>query len=264
MGAARSRGEQSASACPGQRNAAAPAARLALARRPVASACLPARKAQVLLTREPLPQQVHFQNAAAAYAAAAGGDAAPSWLCAAGAEGGAPQPAADTAAAASGQPSPAPGGPVPASSASSGCESDGASPGDDLYTDLLRAHRALGLLRQVTLLDAAGESGESPAAGGRGPTSSSSSSSSLSSSADELDGGGGRGSGGWDPGSAWAFVSLGGSGLVLSGGSLGRAARLDAQAHTRIAARGLRPPRPPCPPVLRPTAGRSPDQSPAP
>ncbi|GBF92915.1 hypothetical protein Rsub_05751 [Raphidocelis subcapitata] len=153
--------------------------------------------AQVLLTREPLPQQIHFQNAAAAYAAAAGNAALP-WPAAAGTDEG----ALAAGGAAPGQPAPGRGGPASASAASlgagsaagSGCESDVASPGDDLYVDLLRAHRALGLLRQVTLGNAGGEAGGA----------SSSSSSSLSSS----EGGYGGGDGGWEPGSAWAFVSL--------------------------------------------------------
>ncbi|KAI8470200.1 MAG: hypothetical protein J3K34DRAFT_458990 [Monoraphidium minutum] len=130
--------------------------------------------AQVALTRVPLPEHEALASAAGRYVAAGGGGGG---MGGGGADGSAAS--VDTLAGGGG----GGGGEV--------C----------FYSDLLRAHRAVGLLRQVTVAAAAAAPrGGGAAASGSGGGASSSS---LSSS----DSGEGGAGGAWE-GSAWAFPSL--------------------------------------------------------
>jgi hypothetical protein len=134
--------------------------------------------AQTTLTRDPLPLQQQLSEAAARHAARH-----------------------------------APGGGGGADGDGDGVDAEGPC----YYSDLLRAHRAVGLLRQVTLggadgegSDGGGSDGGGSSLPGRGPGGGSSSSLSSSSSGGGGAGGGAAGAGTWG-GTAWGFASLGGS-----------------------------------------------------
>ena len=123
--------------------------------------------AQTMLSRTAVPQQTHLARAAAQYAARRDGSSSGS------------------------------------GSSASDSSTDGGEEGACFYSDWLRAHRAVGLLRQVSTLAALGGAGSSGA--GLGGNNSNSSSSSLSSSSIGGDAGGPAAT--WH-GHAWAFASL--------------------------------------------------------
>jgi len=152
--------------------------------------------AQVAMTRVPLPQQLHLQQAAAQYA--------PSSSSSSGLVGGVQgsNSFGNSSASASARRL---SSSVPGGSSDDGPAALGQVYGQQAqlcyYSDLLRAHRAVGLLRQVSVVPPTASSSRAQLSK---EGQSEASSSSLSSS----NGGRGEEAGSWE-GSAWSFASLG-------------------------------------------------------